>query len=300
MIYNNIGKQKRLTFLIILGFISFLTLFLYFVSLFFLNSSIFIVIFAATFSIITSFITYYNSDKIVLKLNGARPATNEENRQLKLLLEGLLIASGLPEPKLYIIDDMSLNAFATGRNPENSVICVTKGLIEKLDKYELEAVLAHELSHIKNYDILISTVIAVMAGFVVIIADFFTRRMFYGRRNKNSENSKGNEILLLIGLIFIILSPIFTKIIQMLVSRKREYLADATAVSFTRNKDGMINALLKIEQDNDILEVANKSTAHMFFSEPIKKLNAKKKKKTSLFDTHPSITERVKAIKELI
>jgi len=299
MIYNDIGKQKFKTFLIILGFISFATAFFYAISLFFYEGeTVFIIIISLVISLAVTGISYYNSDKIVLKLNGARPANEHEDRELQLLLDGILIASGLPRPKLYVIDDMSLNAFATGRNPENSVICVTKGLIEKLDKYELEGVLAHELSHIKNYDILLSTIIAVLAGMIVIIADIFRRRLFY-RNKRSSSNNSGGEIIMIIALIFIILAPIFTKLIQLLVSRKREYLADATAISFTRNKDGLINALTKISADTDILEAANKSTAHMFISEPIKNIKTKKKK-TNMFSTHPPIAKRIEALKNLI
>jgi heat shock protein HtpX len=199
-----------------------------------------------------------------------------------------------------VIDDMSMNAFATGRNPENAVICVTKGLMTKLDKYELEAVLAHELSHIRNYDILLSTVVSVMVGFVVVIADFMTRRLFFRRRRSSNNNSGGAEaILVVISLIFIILSPLFMKMMQLFMSRKREYLADASAVEITRNPDAMISALAKISGDDDILEAANKSTAHMYFSAPVKKLGARRKRKSAFMSTHPLIEDRISALRKL-
>jgi len=299
-VYSDIRKHKIMTFFIIIGFIAFLSFFIVALNIYFGEGSYAIVPIAMLFASIGAIGAYYNSDKIVLKLNGARPATREENLELVYLLEGIVIATNLPMPKLYVIDDMSMNAFATGRNPENAVICVTKGLMAKLDKYELEAVLAHELAHIKNYDILLSTIVSVMVGFVVVIADILTRRMFFGRRRRssNSDNDGGNAILMVISLIFIILSPIFMKMMQMFMSRKREYLADASAVEITRNGDAMISALAKISGDDDILEAANKSTAHMYFSAPVKSLN-KKKKKSSLMSTHPLIKDRITAIKEL-
>jgi len=294
MIYNDIRNNKIKTFFSVTFFIVFLTVFIYAISLFFENeSTIGLGVFAGSFSIIVSLITYYNSDKIVLKLNKARKATSEEDQELTLLLEGITLGTGFPIPKLYVMDDYSINAFATGRNPKNSVICVTKGAIEKLNKYELEAVLAHELGHIKNYDILLSTIISVMVGFIVIISDVFRRSIFYGRRKK----SDGASILMIIALIFIILSPIFSKLMQLSISRKREYLADATSVSITRNKDGMIKALEKIRDDSDELEFANSATAHMFIASPLKNVN--KVKKNKLFQTHPPIEDRIKALQEL-
>ena len=242
-------------------------------------------------SILPAIISYYNCDKMVLSLNGARPATREQDLQLSVILENLCIASGLPKPKLYVIEDGSPNAFATGRNPENAVICVTTGLLEKLNKYELEGVVAHELSHIKNYDILLSTVVSVFVGFVVILSDWFTRFAFRGSRNR--DNDKGNGIIAIIAIVFLILSPIFATLMQLAISRKREYLADASAVEITRNPDGLISALQKISSDPDILEVANKSTAHMYISNPLKE------KKSDLWSTHPLLEKRIEALKNI-
>lgn len=292
--YEDIRKNKIKTGFIVGGFLVIITLIVYYICLAF-DFGPFSIIFALIVSIISSFITYYNSDKIVLALNRARPATVEENRKLVNILDALVVAAGLEsKPKLYIIDDMQPNAFATGRNPENAVICVTSGLLEKMDYYELEGVIAHELAHVKNYDILLSAVVSVMVGLVVMLSDMFTRTFFFS--NKKDSDSKGNAILMLIGLVFLIISPIFAKLIQLAISRRREYLADATAVGFTRNPDGLVNALKKLDQDDQQLKFANSSTAHMYIVNPFKS-NAKRK--TNWFSTHPSIENRITAINDL-
>lgn len=257
------------------------------------------IVIALIFSIVSAWSSYYYSDQIVLKLNNARPATHEENLQLVNILDSLIVASGLnTKPKLYVVDDPQPNAFATGRNPEHSAICVTTGLLEKLDYYELEGVVGHELGHIKNYDIRLSAVVTVMVGFVVMLSDMFSRYMFYGgNRRRNNDESKGNAIFMLIGLIFLILSPIFGKLMQLAISRKREYMADATSVQFTRNPDGLISALQKISADPNELKRANNSTAHMYIANPFRK-NAKKNS-SSLWSTHPSTEDRITALKNL-
>ena len=208
------------------------------------------------------------------------------------------ISAGLQEkPQLYVIEDAQPNAFATGRNPKHAVICVTTGLLEKLEYYELEGVLAHEMSHIKNYDILLSAVVSVMVGFVVILSDWFTRISFYGgRRGRDRDNdNNGNAIVMLIGLIFLILAPIFGQLMQLAISRKREFLADATAVEFTRNPDGLISALEKISADPNELKVANKATENMYIANPFRN----KKKSSDLWSTHPSTEARIEALRNL-
>jgi len=199
-------------------------------------------------------------------------------------------------PKLYIVEDTQPNAFATGRDPEHSVICVTTGLLEKLDYYELEGVIGHELAHIANYDIRLSCVVTVMVSFVVILSDFFTRTFIRGRRNSSDSDNKGNAILMLIGLVFLILAPIFGKLAQLAVSRRREFLADATSAKYTRNPDGLISALEKITSDPNELETANKSTAHMYIASPFRD---EKIEKSSIWSTHPSLDERVNALRNL-
>ena len=290
MILQSVRKNKISSFFIVSLFIIVIMVGVYAICMY-NDLGIVSIPIALVCSIIPAMISYYNCDKMVLKLNGARPATREQDLQLTVLLENLCIASGLPKPKLYVIDDQSPNAFATGRNPENAVICVTTGLLEKLDKYELEGVIAHEMSHIKNYDILLSTVISVFVGFVVILSDYFTRFAFRGRRSR--DNDKGSAIIAIIAILFMILSPIFATLMQLAISRKREFLADATAVEFTRNPDGLINALIKISDDPNILKTANKSTAHMYISNPFKN------KKSDLWSTHPDTAKRIEALRNI-
>ncbi len=291
MILESVRKNKIKTFFIVTLFVIFIMVLIYFLSLWLFEDSYIAVAIALIFSCISALISYFNCDKMVLSLNGARVATKQEFLQLNETLEGLCIAANLPLPKLYVIDSSALNAFATGRNPENSVICVTKGLIEKLDKYEMEGVLAHELSHIKNYDILLSTVAIIMVGLVSILADLFMRGFYRG----NDDDDNGNIILMLIGLIFIVLSPIFANLLNLTISRNREYLADATAVSLTRNNEGLIRALQKINNDNNVLNTANKTSASLYICNPFKD----KRNKDSLFSTHPTIENRIYRLRNI-
>lgn len=293
--YEDIRNNKIKTGIIVFIFLTMITLIIYFLC-YALDFSEYALFIALTFSIISTIATYYNCDKVVLASVQARPATKEEDLQLTNILEGLMVASGLTvQPKLYVIDSMQPNAFATGRDPEHSIICVTKGLLQKLDYYELEGVIAHELSHIKNYDIRLSAVISVMVGFVVMLSDIFTRRVFYSSRRDNDDRNNGNAILMIIGLVFLIISPIVSQLIQLAVSRRREYLADATAASFTRNPDGLISALQKISGDQEELEVASKSNAHMYIVTPFKN----SKKKSNIFSTHPDTASRIEALRNL-
>ena len=293
MILKSVRDNKIQSYFIVLGFLLIVTLFIYFVC-YLMDLGPYSLVIAFIFSVATSIISYYNCDKLVLAMNGARPATQEQDQLISTLLDGLCIASGLPRPKLYVVNDPSPNAFATGRNPQNAVICVTTGLLERMDKYELEGVLAHELSHIKNYDILFSTVISVFAGFVVMVSDFTLRYGF--RRKRDSEDKNPIEgILLIVGLIFVILSPLFTKLIQLAVSRKREYLADATAVEFTRNPNGLISALKKLQNDDSSMQNVSNATAHMYISEPLKA----KREKTDIFSTHPPLSERIARLEHI-
>lgn len=299
--FENIKKNKIESGIIISIFIFAITLIVCYIC-HALDFGILSIIIALIFSITSAWASYYYSDKIVLSINRARPATKEEDLKLVNILDALIVTSGLStKPRLYVTDDPQPNAFATGRNPENAVICVTTGLLDKLDYYELEGVIAHELSHIKNYDIRLSCVVSVMVGFIVMLSDMFSRFLFWERfdRDRDSDN-KGNGILMLIGLVFLILSPIFGSLMQLALSRKREFLADATAIEFTRNPDGLISALQKLEADNHQLETANSATANMYIVNPFKQ-NTKegKKKSSSLWSTHPSIEDRIDALKKL-
>lgn len=299
---DDIRKNKQKTALIVSGFIIMITLILYYICLAFnLDASVAIII-ALLFSIFSCFASYYNSDKIILKVTKARPATLEEDKKLVHIFEAIMISSGLPcTPRLYVVDDAQPNAFATGRNPQNAIICVTTGLLEKLDYYELEGVIAHEMGHIRNYDILLSAVVTVMVGFIVMLSDMFTRLCFYGgnRHRDNDDDNKGSVILMIIGLVFLILGPIFAKIMQMAISRRREFLADATAVEITRNPQGLISALRKLDADTNELNVANNATAHMYIVNPFKNNSNNKKRKAGLLDTHPSIDERIEALENI-
>ena len=294
--FEDIKKNKMKSWIIVLLFLVFISLIVYYICMALDLGEMSIVI-AMIFSVASTWGSYYYSDKIVLTLNKARPATKEENLRLVNILDSLVVSSGLPcTPKLYIVEDSQPNAFATGRNPENAVICVTTGLLDKLEYYELEGVLAHEMAHIKNYDIRLSAVVSVMVGFVVMLSDWFTRIAFWGgpRRDRDNDNN-GNPILMLIGLIFLILSPIFGKLMQLAISRKREFLADATAIEFTRNPDGLISALQKISGDPNELNVANNATENMYIVNPFRG----KKSSSSLWSTHPSIEDRVEALRNL-
>lgn len=295
--YDDIKKNKFKTGIIVAIFMAMITCIIYSLCYMF-GYSEYALIFALIFSIISTIATYYNCDKIVLASVNARPATKDEDLQLTNILDDLIVASGVPvKPRLYVVESEQPNAFATGRNPENAIICVTTGLIEKLEYYELEGVVAHELAHIKNYDIRLSAVISVMVGFVIMLSDMFTRISFRRSRRNNDRDSGGIQvIIMIIGLIFLIISPIVSQLIQLAVSRRREFLADATAISFTRNPDGLISALRKISGDESEMETASNSNAYMYIVTPFKN---KRKEKSNLFSTHPSTAERIEALQNL-
>ena len=297
--FESVRKNKFESGIIIAIFIVVITLIVYYIC-HALNLGTMSIVIALIFSIASAWGSYYYSDKIVLSVNKARPATKEEDLKLVNILDALMVTSGLSvKPRLYVVEDAQPNAFATGRNPQNAVICVTTGLLEKLDYYELEGVIAHEMSHIKNYDIRLSCIVSVMVGFIVMISDMFSRSLFWGgiRDNDSDSDNRGNAILMVIGLVFLILSPIFGSLMQLALSRKREFLADSTAVEFTRNPEGLISALEKLENDPNELEYANSATANMYIVNPFKKNG--KKKTTNIWSTHPSTADRIEALRNL-
>lgn len=299
--FKTIKKNKFESAIIVSIFIIAVTLIIYYICNA-LNLGELSILIALIFSIASAWGSYYYSDKIVLASCRARPATKEEDLKLVNILDALMVTAGLPKkPDLYVVEDAQPNAFATGRNPEHAVICVTTGLLEKLNYYELEGVIAHEMSHIKNYDILLSAVVSVFVGLIVMLSDMFSRIMFWGGLKDDRDNdSKANGILMLLGLIFLILFPIFGTLMQLALSRKREFLADATAVEFTRNPDGLISALEKLENDPNELETANSATANMYIINPFKKNGDKGKRKTSsLWSTHPSTADRIEALRNI-
>lgn len=293
-------KNKFQSGIIIAIFILVITLIIYYICNA-LELGSFSIIIALTFSIASSWASYYYSDKIILASCRARPATKEEDLKLVNILDSLMVTAGLPKkPDLYVVEDNQPNAFATGRNPEHAIICVTTGLLDKLSYYELEGVIAHEMSHIKNYDILLSTVVSVFVGFIVMLSDMFTRIIFWGGSKDRDDDSKANGILMLLGLICLILSPIFGTLMQLALSRKREFLADSTAIEFTRNPDGLISALHKLEDDSNELKYANSATANMYIVNPFKKDGDRGKKKTSnIWSTHPSTEDRINALRSI-
>jgi heat shock protein HtpX len=250
-----------------------------------------------------SFISYYYSDKIVLSISGATPAKREEYFDFYTATQNLSMAAGLPMPKLYVIPDTAPNAFATGRDPDHAVVAATVGLLQKLNRTELEGVIAHELTHVKNYDIRVMSIVTVLVGSVALLADFFLRASFYGRGG-NSERKSGQlgAIIMVVGLIFAVLSPIIGQLIQLAISRRREFMADAGAVEITRQPNGLMSALQKIAADHESLEVANKATAHLYIMNPLK--DHKRKGDSvgwfaGLFNTHPPLQQRLNALKEM-
>jgi heat shock protein HtpX len=256
---------------------------------------------AVVVSMTMAAVGYYASDKIVLTISRARPATKEEFPYLYNVVEGLAIAAGLPAPKCYVIDDTAPNAFAAGRKPETAVICVTTGILEKLNRVELEGVIAHEMSHIKNFDVRLQTLVVVMAGIVALLSDWMLRSFLWGggrRRGGRSRSGSGGAggILILVGLALAVLSPFIATIIQLAVSRKREFLADASGAMLTRYPAGLASALRKISADTEPLEAANKATAHLYIVNPLKNIKGGVNK---LFSTHPPIEERIAALEKM-
>ncbi len=253
--------------------------------------SSFILWFAVIFSILMSVGSYWYSDKIVLKMSKAKLVEFEDNKELYRLVENLCITAGLPLPKIYIINDSAPNAFATGRDPEHAVVAVTSGLLQKLNRSELEGVIAHELSHIGNRDILLATVVVVLVGVVALLADFFRHWVWFGGSGRSRDRG-GSGYLIIIAIILSILAPVFAMLIQLAISRKREFLADADGALLTRYPEGLASALRKISADSEKLEVANRATAHLYFANPFKG-----KKVSKWFMTHPPVGERIAALK---
>lgn len=257
---------------------------------------------AVIFSVFMNVIAYWFSDKIVLKMNRAVPVERKANPELYNIVENLSITAGLPIPRIYIVKEEQPNAFATGRNPEHAVVAVTEGLLKRLNRSELEGVLAHELSHIGNRDMLLSTVIVVLVGFIAILSDIFLRSALWGGfgRRSNEDRGQAGAIIMLIGIALAILAPISATLMQLAISRKREFLADASGALLTRYPEGLASALEKISTDTTPLRVANNTTAHLWLDDPFDK---DKRKEIhwlhKLFLSHPPITERIKALREI-
>ena len=298
-VYEQVDSNKRKSVLVMVLF----TLFIVGVAWVFGEASgygLSFVGWALVISGIMSWGSYYYSDKIILTLSRARPADRKRDFQFYTVTENLAMAARLPKPKLYVIDDSAPNAFATGRDPQHAVICVTTGLLKKLDRTELEGVISHELSHVGNYDIRLMAIVSILVGLVTLLADWFLRASFWGRGNRdNRDNNQLQLIMVAIGLILALLSPIIAQLIQLAISRRREFLADASGVKLTRFPDGLARALAKISADKEPLEAANKATAHLYITNPLKNTHGSIGMFAGLFNTHPPVKERIAALKQM-
>jgi len=295
-LYTQAESNIRKTWLLMIGFLIFIIglgwLFSYL-----LDEPIFLIV-AIILAVFQSFASFWYSDKIVLAITKAKPIEKKDNPELYRLVENLSITAGLPLPKIYIIDESQPNAFATGRDAKHAVVAVTRGLLEKLERVELEGVLSHELSHIGNKDMLLQTIVVILAGVIAIISNFFLRISYGGVGRKERERDSSGAILMIFGIIAAILAPIAATLIQLAISRKREFLADASGALLTRYPDGLARALEKISKDPSPLRVANNATAHLFIANPFRGKEAQNWL-MNLFSTHPPIEERIKALREM-
>lgn len=297
-IYSQISENKVKTWLIMGIFVVIFSGFFYIVGQYYgsANEYLFLGLFISILSTIGS---YFYSDKIILLTTGAKPANKKEFFDLYTVTENIAMTAGLPMPKVYVIEDTSPNTFATGRDPKNSLVCVTTGLLSQLDRTELEGVIAHELSHIKNYDILLQSIVAVLVGTIALIADWIIRSLWWGKRSRDSEDRGGRSpIFFLLLIVALIITPIISTLIQLAISRRREYLADASAALLTRYPDGLARALEKISSNKHHLRAATSATAHLFISNPIKKTNSGGWL-VNIFSTHPPIEERIKILRSM-
>ncbi len=290
-LYTHQDENIAKTWILMAGFFGVVVAIGWALSYYFNNPGI--LVFAVLFALITNIWAYWSSDKVVIAMAGAKPADAKEYPELHTLVENLAITAGLPKPKLYIINDPAPNAFATGRNKEHAAIAVTTGLLQMMDKNELQGVLAHELSHVGNRDMLVSTIAVVLVGFVTLASDFFLRSTFWGGGRDREE--RGNPILMIVAVVLIILAPIVATLLQLAISRKREFLADASGALLTRYPEGLANALRKIGSYQAPMRTANNATAHLYISNPFGP-RAAASGIARLFMTHPPIEERIKAL----
>ena len=296
-IHSQIQGNVTKTYLIMSAFVAFVVIVAYVlgVSLGYGTSFMWI---AVLFSVVSSFASYYWGDKMVLAMSGAKPANRKQHFDFFTVAENLAIAAGLPKPKLYVIDDTAMNAFATGRDPSHAVICATTGILSKLERRELEGVIAHELSHIKNFDTRLMAVVAVLVGTVAFLADMFMRNLWWGGHRDRDEDRGAGQIMLVVGIALAIVTPIIATLIQLSISRKREFLADASGADLTRYPEGLARALEKLSNDKEVLEAATNATAHLYITNPFKGKQFAAWF-SGLFNTHPPIAERVKVLRSM-
>lgn len=294
-IYNQIAANKLRTAVLIAVFVFLLTGFFYLLGKYYGSPAYFVV--GLGFSGLSALASYFYSDKIVLWMNHAQPADKRRFFDLYTVTENLAIADGLPMPQVYVIDDSAPNAFATGRNPGHAVVCATTGLLDKLDRAELEGVIAHELSHVKNYDILLSTLVVVLVGSVAFVSDWLMRSFWWGGGRRRDDDRR-NPLMLIAVMAVLILMPIAATLIQLAISRKREYLADASGALLTRYPEGLARALEKIGGDPTVMAAASPSTAHLFINNPLGRSN-RQSWVSNLFSTHPPISERIRILRTM-
>ena len=302
---ERIARNRRNSLLLIAAFLAFITVFGYIIGFALLGDptrALFGLALALVVGVVSGLISYFAGDKMVLAASRAREITHDDAPVLFNVVEEMSIASGLPMPKVYIVDDTAPNAFATGRDPEHATVAVTSGLLDKLDRDELQGVIAHEMSHVANFDIRYSMLVGILVGTTVLISDFFLRGLWFGGGGRGGGRRGGDGggqlqlIMMLVAIVLAILAPLFARLMQLSISRQREFLADATAVRLTRNPKGLADALQKISGDREVLEVANRATAHLYIVNPIKKFEKRSK---GLFSTHPPIEERITILRAL-
>jgi heat shock protein HtpX len=303
---ERIARNRRNSLLLIAAFLAFIAVFGYVIGYAWLGNPVRALAglaFALVIGVIAGLISYYGGDRMVLAASRAREITHDDAPVLFNVVEEMSIAAGIPMPKVYIVDDTAPNAFATGRSPEHATVAVTSGLLEKLDRDELQGVMAHEMSHVANFDIRYSMLVGILVGTTVLISDFFLRGLWFGGgrgggRRGGGDNGGGQLqlIMMLVAIVLAILAPLFARLLQLSISRQREFLADATAVRLTRNPKGLADALQKIRGDNEVLEVANRATAHLYIVNPIKKFEKRSK---GLFSTHPPVEERIQILRAI-
>lgn len=296
-VYEQIDRNKRRSAIVVILFAIFVAAVTYFLGRAFGYGPSFVG-FALILSGLSSFAGYWYSDKIILGISGARPANKEEDRLFRQVAENISIGARIPVPKLFIIEDSAPNAFATGRDIDHAVVCVTTGLLDKLNRTELEGVVAHEISHIRNYDMRLMSVVTVLVGMITLLSDWMVRSSFGGRSDDSDRNQAG-AVFLIIGLILSLLSPIIAQLIQLAISRRREFLADSGSAMITRQPSGLVSALKKIAADQEPLEAANKATAHLYIENPFKDSQKSIGFFANLFNTHPPVQERIKALEEM-
>lgn len=295
-LYTRAESNIRKTWFYVTFFLIFIIGIGWFFSYFLGNPSI--LWFAVILSFLMSFFSYWYSDKVVLAMTKAKPIEKKDNPELYRIVENLCITAGLPFPRIYIIEGAQPNAFATGRDAKHAVVAVTRGLLEKLEKVELEGVISHELSHIGNRDMLLSTIVVVLVGIVMMLSDLFLRISFWGGGRRDDSRGSGGAILIILGIAAAIIAPIAALLLQMAISRKREFLADASGALLTRYPEGLARALEKISADSTPLKVASNSTAHLYIANPFRGRHSQNWL-TKLFLTHPPVGERIKALRDL-